>query len=330
MADRRRALPEAAAVSLLVLGLFYYWFGVADRYVIFLYGHVAEGLPPAEPFAGHTASRYWMAGLVAAGLVLLLYAAANWLLGLLAARRASEDAHSVGAMRRAAYAPAEWRRVWLLCAVALGVGIPAITLTVNAPTLPPMLAAACTVATLAGLAVALLPGRWAAERPGDLLWLAAEGVGLMPALLLLRTVELPGQGLSVSPTTVWLVALGGLAAGAVWLLGVGALRRRRGRASPGALALFLAGVGLSYLLGPLAHYLLGTPPGYRYITTAGNFFAANPVVQLAALAVAAGLAVVARDGIPRWPGRRGGILSRATTTGVRDEHGRDFQLREGE
>ncbi len=139
------------------------------------------------------------------------------------------------------------------------------------------------------------PCRWGegAERPSDLLWLAADGLGLVPALLLLRAVELPGRGLSVSPAVAWGAAIGGLVAGALWLALVGGLRRWRRRPSPNALALFLAGLALSYLLLPLAHYLLAGPPGFRYLSDAANFFAVNPLVQLLALLAAAGLAVAA-------------------------------------
>ena len=100
-----------------------------------------------------------------------------------------------------------------LCALPLIVGIPAITMTRNTPTLPLGLAAACVVATLAGLALALLPGEWAARRPVDLTWLAFDGLGLMPILLLLRSVELPGRGVSVSMPLAVLFAIGGLLAG---------------------------------------------------------------------------------------------------------------------
>jgi len=278
-ASWRRPLLDATLITLFVLSLFYTWFGVADRYAVFLYGHTADGIPTTQPFDNMTASRYWMAGLVAAGAVLALYAAANWPGGWVAARRG-----------RSFTGPSPWR-VWALCALPLVVGIPAITMTVNAPPLPLSLAAAATAATLAGLAVALPAGRWAAERPGDLLWLAADGLGLVPALMLLRAVELPGRGLSVSPAVAWGAALGGLVAGVMWLTLLTFLRRRRRREPPGAVALFAAGLALAYLLLPLAHYLLAGPPGFRYISDAANFFAINPGVQLAALLAAAGLAV---------------------------------------
>ena len=94
------ALAAAVPISLFVLGLFYHWFAVADRYAIFLYGHSAPGIPLAQPFDAMTRSRYWMAGLVAAGAVMVIYTAFNWTLGRLAIRRGQN------------YRPPAWWRVW--------------------------------------------------------------------------------------------------------------------------------------------------------------------------------------------------------------------------
>ena len=75
------ALPHALPVTALVIGLFYYWFAVADRYIVFLYYHnMGPRVPDTSPFGFVTASRYWMAGLVASGAVMVLYTAASWLL----------------------------------------------------------------------------------------------------------------------------------------------------------------------------------------------------------------------------------------------------------
>jgi hypothetical protein len=275
----RLPLLEATLISIFILGLFYYWYGLANRYIVFLYGHTAAGIPQAQPFDEMTSSRYWMSGLVAAGAVMALYTATNWLRG------------RVAAWRKKRFVPSTWWQVWVLGAIPISIGIPAITMTMNSPTLPPALAAACAAATLLGLAVALLPGKWAAERPLDLIWLVADGVELMPALLLLRAVELPGRGLSVSYSAAWLLAIGGLLAGSAWLAGMSMLRLWRRKETPGAGALLLAGLGLSYVLMPLAHYLLTTPPAYRYISTASNFFAFNLGIQFLAAIVATGLAV---------------------------------------
>ena len=267
-------LLEAVFIAAFILVLFTYWFGVANRHAVFLYDHVAVGIPRSEPFDAMTRSRYWVAGLVAAGAVLLLYPFTNWLLAQMAVRQGKQFQSSI------------WWHVWLLCAIPITIGIPAITMTVNSPTLPFSLATACVVATLLGLAVALLPGKWAVKQPVNLLWLAADAIGLMPALLLLRAVELPGRGLSVSYTIAWLFVIGGLIGGSLWLVVMTLLRNWRGQAMPSVTALLIAGLGLSYILLPLVHHLLATPPTYRYISTASNFFAFNPGLQVVALIVA--------------------------------------------
>lgn len=269
----------ALPVTLTILGLFYYWFAVADRYVIFLYGHLG-----ATPFDAVTSGRYWMSGLVACGAVMVVYTAANWLLGRVTAWRGRD------------YRPPPWWQIWALCVPPLVVGLPIITMTLDWPTLPLPNAAACVTATLIGLALALAPGAWAARRPLDLVWLVLDGLGLMPSLLLLRAIELPGRGL-VSAPTAYLVALGGTFAGAAWLVVMTGLHRWRHRSRPGAGAVFVAGLCLSYLLMPLVHHLLFTPSAYRYISTASNFFAFNVGVQLMAFSVAAMLAIgIARLG----------------------------------
>lgn len=269
----RWALLHALPVAALVLGLHCYWFAVADRYAVFLYGHLG-----ATPFDEVTSSRYWMAGLVAAGAALVAYNGGVWLLArLIEARRGS-------------YSPPAWWRVWAVAALPVAGGIVLVETTANAPTLPLPNALGSAVAALAGLAVALAPAGWAARRPADLVWLAADGLGLAPVLLLLRAVELPGRGLSVPPTVAWLMAGGSVAVGAAWLLAMGRLRAWRRRPAPTALAVFLAGLAISYLGMPLAHHLLATPAEYRYISTASNFFAWSLPIQLAALAVAGALA----------------------------------------
>ena len=273
-----RPFLEAALVAGFILALFYNWFALADRYAIFLYGHTTTNMPTTRPFDGITASRYWMAGLVAAGFVLVIRTGIYWLLGRLAGR---------GGRR---FIPAPWMRVWLPAAVGLAIGIPLITMTVNQPKLPASLAAASAAATVAGLALALLPGKWAAQRPGDLAWLVGDGAALVPALLLIRAVELPEQGLSISPATARMFAIGAVVGGAFWLAVMTGLRHVRRRPTPGAAAIFLAGLGLSYVLLPLAHYLLASSAPYRYISNAANFFASNWWVQIAALLAAAGLA----------------------------------------
>ncbi len=267
------AALHALPVTGLVLGLFIHWFAVADRYAMFLYDHLG-----ASPFDRVTRGRYWMAGLVASGIVMAAYVFVNWAVG-----RATTN----GGRR---YTAPAWWRVWAVCAPMVTVGVPLITMGVNEPTLPPGLAGACVVATLAGLGLALLPGKVAAERPMKIVWLALDGMGLMPPLVLIRALELPGRGL-ISPAAAWGAALGGILGGGIWLLMVTAIRSRQQGPHPSAGSVLLSGLGVSYILMPLVHHLLATPPGYRYISTSSDFFADRAGLQLVAVLVAAVMAL---------------------------------------
>lgn len=265
-------------IVIVILGLFLYWFAVADRYAIFLYGHTARGIPLTQPFDAITRSRYWMAGLVASAIAMAGYVGVLWTVGRMAVFRGSS------------FRPPCWWRVWFVCAPFLLVGIPAITMTVNQPTLPLSLSLACVASTLTGLAVAVLVGEWVVERPLDLAWLVADGAGLIAILLLVKVVELPARGLSVSVGTALGFALAGVLCSMAWLAAMTIIRIRRRRSIPGWAALLVAGLALSYMVLPLVHYVIAAPPGHRYITTATNFFAFNAVLQVFVLTIAAAVA----------------------------------------
>lgn len=273
----RVAAAHAIPVTALVAGLYYYWFAVADRYIVFLYYHdMGPRVPDTTPFSAVTSSRYWMAGLVAGAMVLAAYATANWLAGRVVA----------------SYVPPPWIRVWALSAALLAVALPAITMTVNSPPLPPFYAAQTTAAALAGVAVALAPGRLAARRPCELVWLALDGLGLAFVLLpggLYYPLRMAGLDKAAALRYMTFAAI---IASALWLAAISLLRRRQRRPATSWMALIASGVAVAYLLMPLVHHVLGTD-GYFYITDSANFFAhgVHPaLIWLAAAALAWGAA----------------------------------------
>jgi hypothetical protein len=297
MSDGRAILFHATPVAALMLGLYYYWFAVVDRYVVFLYGHLG-----AEPFDATTTSRYLMAGAVAGGCVLVGYTVAANLLAL------------VAQWRGRVYAPPPWWKVWRACALPLALGIPLITAMGNEPPLPDVLAVACALTALVGLALALPAAAWAAERPVALLLLAGDGLGLLPVLLLMHAVELPARNV-ISPEVAYGAALFSLLGGVVWLLAMTALRAAVGSPHPRAGRVLLAGLCMAYLGLPLVHHLLFTPAEYRYISASANFLAYSPVLQVAVLATATLLALFsqicsdARLFAPRRAGQPGQAIA---------------------
>jgi hypothetical protein len=261
-----KALLFGTGVALLILNLFGYWFTLADRYVIFLYYHdMGPLVPDTTPFSRVTASRYWMAGLVAAGAVMLLYIAANWLLGRLSKK----------------FQASPWWRVWLVASLPLIIGIPSITTQVNEPVLPLWLSMQVVLATLAGLALALPPGEMAARNPSRLFWLAADGWGL--ALLLLTLPQLEDIKLGLSTERIWPLMLGlaVIMAGLVWLLMLSFLRAWLRLNEEDFRTLILAGFCVAYVFLPFVHHTMGTD-GYFYLTDSDNFFARSLPAQLLA------------------------------------------------
>ena len=258
------ALVFALLISILVLAAFTYWFVIADRYIVFLYYHdMGPLVPDTSPFSRVTGSRYWMASLVASGAVLVLFGCVNWLLA-----RFKRD-----------YQPPYWLYVWLLCAVLLLPGILLITKTANQPTLPFSLALITACVALCGLALAIYAAGLVANRPVDMLWLAADGLGMALILILLANLTLiPGWLRDGAAWRLWLLALlmGFIL---LWLVLVTVLRFWRHTAMPPAAAVFLAGVVIAYLLLPLIHYLFATD-GYFYISNSDNFFARTLPLQL--------------------------------------------------
>lgn len=271
----RAAVLHALPAAMLILAAFTYWFAIADRYIVFLYNHDMGPLhPDTSPFSTVTSSRYSMAGLVASGAVMGVYMIASWLLGRLFA----------------SYRPPEWWRVWTVCAAVLVIGVPAIAMTVNEPVLPVKNAAQVTLGALIGMGLALSPGELTARRPVELLWLAADGLGLMLVMLNLIHIEKLRRWLDRGSIRWVGMMVASLVVGVVWLLAMSGLRLWLRRRIPGAGAVFLAGGCIAYLLMPLVHHVVGTD-GYFYITDSDNFLAQSAVVQVVTWLVSAGLAL---------------------------------------
>lgn len=280
MGLRKNSLPawlHALPIILLVLALLYYWFAIADRYVIFLYNHdMAPHFPDTSPFSDITRSRYWMTGLVAGGVVMVFFTASNWL---------------GGRFVRKFRLPAWWL-VWVWCTVPLLIGIPLITMTANQPVLPPLDAAQTTLAALIGVGLGLISGRLAAERPGELVWLALDGVAMMFLLLFIARLEDVTHWWTTGSTGhIWIVGIG-IIIGMMGLFIMTTLRLWRRTTMPGAGAVFSTGLSVTYLLLPLVHHLyVGTADGYYYISTASNFFARSVPFQIMTWFVVAAITI---------------------------------------
>ncbi len=268
----------------LTLALFYYWFAVADRYKVFLYYH--DFVSDTSPFSEVTSSRYWMTGLVAGGMVMVLYSGVSWLL-----RRLVRG-----------YNPPAWWRVWMIGSVPLLVGILLITMTANTPTLPASKAVQVTLVAVAGTGLALWPGKIAAARPRRLFLLCVDGWGMAAVLFIISMLERFERISEIRGGWPLFVFVGSLTGAVVLLLGTSGIRIWRRASIPSAVELFLSGICIAYLLLPMIHHLCMTD-GYYYITDSDNFFPKSwwfrGVGWLIAVMVAVGVTRL-RTSLARW------------------------------
>ncbi|MEA3309017.1 MAG: hypothetical protein U9Q70_05845 [Chloroflexota bacterium] len=269
------ALPPALLLSALILLAYYYWFSLADRHLIFLYYHdMGPRVPSTAPFSPVTSSRYWMTGLVTGGIVLSCDTTLNWLLGRL----------------RPQYQPPPWLPLWICSAAPLLIGLPWVTMTVNSPTLPALNAAQVTLAALAGVGLALLPGKLAAREPRKLILLAVDGWAVAGIILGLTYLDRVGQLQERGLTWPWLLVGGGVGGAIILLLKMPHLYRWLGVTLPESKTLFAAGLSAAYLLLPTLHHFVFTD-GYYYFSGRANFFSQSWPAQIAAWLIAVGITV---------------------------------------
>ena len=150
-------------------------------------------------------------------------------------------------------------------------------MTMNQPTLPYFVAAKTTIITIAGLALAVIPGKMATERPWSLVWLVMDGGALMLVLILATSVEDIAWWIEIGASFRLGMLVIGVGVGIVGLLILSALRRRFRVPMTGTIALMISGACVAYLLMPLVHRVLVTE--FTNISSASNFFVGNGLLQ---------------------------------------------------
>ncbi len=164
----RTAAAHAIPVTALVSRFTLYWFAVADRYIVFLYYHdMGPRVPDTTPFSGNEQPL---------------------LDGGLGSRRDGNDdvrSHQLGGRTLGCVVcHCGVGARWASSAIPLVIVLPAITMTVNSPTLPhPYMRPRRRAAALAALAIALATGRMAARQLRGTAWLGLDGLALAVVLL---------------------------------------------------------------------------------------------------------------------------------------------------
>ncbi|MDF1514708.1 MAG: hypothetical protein P1S60_12945 [Anaerolineae bacterium] len=252
------------ALAILTISLFYYWFRIANRSIVFLYEHDMGPLyPDTGPFSYVTRSRYWMAGMVVGGCAWGGYAVYNLFARLL----------------NKSYIPCPWHKVLLIPTLCSLIGIPLITMLPSpAPSLPLVLAFQVSVVTVAALFLAISAATIAGENPGEFILLCIDGTGV--ALLLIGAAGLEHiQEWQARDARHLLFYLGFILIAGFSSLALMTFIRKHVRHLPTEqMSLFITGLCIAYPgMSAIHHFLFSG--GYFYITDGDNFFARNIPLQ---------------------------------------------------
>jgi hypothetical protein len=173
-----------------------------------------------------------------------------------------------------------------------------ITSAWGRPALPYMVCGLLWLATISGVYLAL----WFARQVYFLGWriilLLLDGLAVVPILALFHVLELHALNPRISPGMALLVAARTVLFAFLWLLVMTLVHRRRLAHSGSVAAILQAGL-TGFLMLPALHFIFLTPVGYKYISTAGNLFAASIVLQ-AVTWLAAWLVVLAAVRVRKW------------------------------
>jgi len=245
-------------ISGIVLVLFFYVFVVADRTQIFLYNHLTF-----TPQDYTTQSRYFMAGLVISGFVFVVYL----LLRLLVRK------------------PINSRSLLKQITLPISIGILYITLVLGRPTISLPFAVATVASTLIGLTLSFYTAEYLFCQRLQSFRVLPAIIGLVPLLTLFHAVEFYGHLPSITLTRALFVSLGTVGFALVVLGLSNFFFRHKKIYFPATMPSFALSLWVAYVLMPLVHFLQ-TPFSSKYFTTADNFLAKNPFLQLIILITA--------------------------------------------
>ncbi len=247
-------IAQAVSISVLITSVYYYWFAVADRNYLFLYGNFGWG-----PFHSMTAGRYWMTGLVLSAFITLLYTLFNLLLRL------------IFLLQKKNYSLPSWKHVWLISQPAIAAGIPLIIMNVNYPVMPFSITLMCITAASAGLGLGLYTSEMFIRDAKKFFIVSLDSLALVPPLILIPALGLPAKGI-LTMTPAIALSSGSVIFSCLWLIVITFVYKRKGITTGRRYEILLSGCFYTYLVLPMLHYLFATPPGRPYITTSDNFF----------------------------------------------------------
>lgn len=252
--SKRKEIIISVFTVVISLGIYYYLFGCADRKIVFLYEHLGF-----TPFDKTTTGRYWMTGLVVSGCLTTIYLLTRLIVRL-----------KIKPVKIA------WKSIVKFSVIPLTIGVVLITMTLGEPKMPFLIAISSALALAIGIALGFsVVDDLVKDYKSTFIYLIF-GSGLVPFLLFFRILELPQKGVLAMDISV-LVIVFSILGGFFWLLiSYRIFKPNR----PGRLNVIKGTLAIGYVGLPFLHYLIATPKGIPYITSANNFFPDNMILRV--------------------------------------------------
>lgn len=245
-------------ISIFLIALYYFWYIIADRNILFLYWHMGYG-----PFGAFTIGRYLMSGLVASGFVfwgyLLLF-------------------YTIKKLYKTNKLP-QWQTVWEYIIVISAIPLFIIIHIMGNPPLPLLLSLGVLVFLYAGIGIVLWSSHKIHANFKKSIWTMLQSITILPlfVLPLYITYYLKKNPENIAGLIIPVVYffIGSL----LFSLIINVLLRRFKKTSGTAQDIFFFAMLFFYILLPLFHYIFLGPTLFSYITDSGNFFAHNLFIQ---------------------------------------------------
>lgn len=250
---KKKEIIISILIIFISLGVYFYVFGCADRKIVFLYDHL--GL---KPFDRITTGRYWMTGLVLSGFLTILYLIIQLILRFILKSEIS------------------WKTIAKFSFIPLYTGVVLITMTFGEPKMTFLIAISSVLALTIGIAIGFsVIDDLIMDYRSAFIYLIS-GLGLVPLLILFRVLELPEKGILSMKISILIIVIS-IVGGFFWLLICYRIFKLN---MPRFTNVIKGTLAIGYIGLPILHYLIATPKGIPYITSADNFFADNMILRI--------------------------------------------------
>lgn len=243
-------------ISILIIliswAVYIYLFTFADRKIVFLYDHLRS-----TPFDVRTTGRYWMVGLVLSGFLTIAYLVLKLIIKLIPN---SEESN--------------WKAILKISCVPLALGIVIITMNFGEPQMTFLIAISSAASLIFGLIIGLSVVDDLILNFTSTLIYIIMGLGMVPFLTLFRVLELPSKHV-VTLTTATFVSVLSIIGGLFWII---ITNNHKVKILP--INIIKGTLIISYLGGPVLHFLFVTTNRIPYITASSNFFADNYLLRI--------------------------------------------------